>query len=378
MSDYMPDDIIADVLLRLPIDSLLRLRCVSKSWRGLIDSSDFMKMHFRTSISVTPKSNRDLKIVALTDRGTFSVLEFDDPNNCSIASAKQLDFPLSNNNRGSRGDVLQLIGSCNGLLCLTNSNGEILLWNPWIRKHRKLPSLPIEYSFGTQVSSRLGFGYDQFNDDHKIVNFVKISEIFEDEESATDQDEVYVYSLKLNFWRRIGEFAWKFPEQQPDVGALANGALHWIVKKRRWEVNNFIVSFDLKNEEFKEVMVCPRLTENAFEQHLRILDSNLCVLSYYYYAGRHRVDLSVMKEYGVETSWTKLASIKMPYDIHSLWSLTPITYLNNGRGELVIQIERDKLMACDTNTDYTEHVRIVGSAINSVASCVCLGTLVQP
>lgn len=375
MSDYIPDDIIADVLLRLPIDSLLRFRCVSKSWRGLIDSSDFGKMHSRTSISVTPKSNQDMKIVALTDRGAFSVLEFD-PNNCSIASAKQLNYP-PNNDRGSHGDVIQLIGSCNGLICLTNSNGEILLWNPWVQKHRKLPSLPIEYSLGTQVSSRLGFGYEQFNDDYKIVNFLKLSEIFEDEESARDHDEVYVYSLKLNSWKRIGEFAWKFPEQQPDVGALANGALHWIVKKR-WELNNFIVSFDLKNEEFKQVMVCPRNAENAFEQHLRILDGNLCVLSYYYFAGRYRVDLSVMKEYEVETSWTKLASIKMPYDIHSLWSLTPITYLNNSRGELVIQIERDKVMACDTYTNYTADVRIVGSATTSLASCVCLGTLVQP
>lgn len=376
MSDYIPEDIVADVLLRLPIDSLLRFRCVSKSWRRLIDSSDFVKMHFR-AFSVKPKSNQDLKIVALSERGTFSALEFD-PNNCSVASAKQLNYPpnMISNNQGSH-VVLQLIGSCNGLLCLTNSNGEILLWNPWIQKHWQLPSPPIAYSLGTQVSSRLGFGYVQFNDDYKIVNFLKLFEIFE-EESAAGQDEVHVYSLKLNSWRRIGEFPWKFPEHQPDVGAFANGALHWIVKKRQWEVNNFIVSFDLKNEQFRQVMVCPRQPHDAFEQHLRILDGNLCVLSYYYFAGRYRVDLSEMKEYGVETSWTKLVSIKMPYDIHSLWSLTPITYLKSGRGELVIQIERDKLVTCDPSTYYMENVRIVGSAASSLASCVCLGSLVQP
>ncbi|XP_047339496.1 F-box protein CPR1-like [Impatiens glandulifera] len=41
----IPDEILADILCRLPVKCLLRLRCVSKSWLSLISSSHFVKLH---------------------------------------------------------------------------------------------------------------------------------------------------------------------------------------------------------------------------------------------------------------------------------------------------------------------------------------------
>ena len=41
----LPEDIVPDILKWLPVKSLVRFRCVSKSWHSLITSSSFIHMH---------------------------------------------------------------------------------------------------------------------------------------------------------------------------------------------------------------------------------------------------------------------------------------------------------------------------------------------
>ncbi|KAI3725454.1 hypothetical protein L1987_65242 [Smallanthus sonchifolius] len=43
MSDNIPFDIQAEIMKRLPVRSLIQFRSVSKAWKSLIDSSDFIK-----------------------------------------------------------------------------------------------------------------------------------------------------------------------------------------------------------------------------------------------------------------------------------------------------------------------------------------------
>ncbi|MFS8015260.1 putative F-box domain-containing protein [Helianthus anomalus] len=42
MSDHIPFEIQSEIMNRLPVQSLLRFRLVCKSWRSLIESSDFI------------------------------------------------------------------------------------------------------------------------------------------------------------------------------------------------------------------------------------------------------------------------------------------------------------------------------------------------
>jgi len=50
---YIPIDLQINILLRLPVKSLLRFRCVSKLWCSIITSQDFGNRHFTiTSSSV--------------------------------------------------------------------------------------------------------------------------------------------------------------------------------------------------------------------------------------------------------------------------------------------------------------------------------------
>ena len=45
MSDYLPNEVIIDILKRLPADSLIRCRCVCKSWYSLISIPHFITTH---------------------------------------------------------------------------------------------------------------------------------------------------------------------------------------------------------------------------------------------------------------------------------------------------------------------------------------------
>nr|GMD46073.1 putative F-box domain-containing protein [Ipomoea batatas]GMD48964.1 putative F-box domain-containing protein [Ipomoea batatas] len=46
-SPSLPEDLIAEILSRLPVESLLRLKCVCKKWRQFIHQDDFVQKHHR-------------------------------------------------------------------------------------------------------------------------------------------------------------------------------------------------------------------------------------------------------------------------------------------------------------------------------------------
>ena len=48
-------DLVEDILSRLPVKSLIRFKCVSKACHALITSSQFTKSHFQRASSQNPK-----------------------------------------------------------------------------------------------------------------------------------------------------------------------------------------------------------------------------------------------------------------------------------------------------------------------------------
>ncbi|XBI94526.1 hypothetical protein VPH35_031148 [Triticum aestivum] len=44
---YLPDELVSEILPRLPVESLLRFRSVCKAWRGIIDEDSFLRDHLR-------------------------------------------------------------------------------------------------------------------------------------------------------------------------------------------------------------------------------------------------------------------------------------------------------------------------------------------
>ncbi|PHU13150.1 hypothetical protein BC332_20080 [Capsicum chinense] len=81
---------------------------------------------------------------------------------CPIMEETNLDYHMKNS-----GIACVIEGSVNGLICLVNEEKELFLWNPAIRKYKKLPDFRTKLKDDGQCT--YGFGYDDIHDDYKSI-----------------------------------------------------------------------------------------------------------------------------------------------------------------------------------------------------------------
>ncbi|KAL6206970.1 hypothetical protein ACLB2K_024215 [Fragaria x ananassa] len=121
------DDIIVEILLKLPAKSLLRFRCVCKSWRALISDPSFVRNHLRRvntnhfNLLVGTRWFSQADVISKQDDGGIAITE--------------LDYPVTFSDPG----CFMIYGSCNGLVCAGFENGNIIIWNPLTREFKQLP-----------------------------------------------------------------------------------------------------------------------------------------------------------------------------------------------------------------------------------------------
>jgi F-box interacting protein len=67
------------------------------------------------------------------------------------------------------------VNNCNGLVFIRKERENIVIWNPFIRKYKKLPIMHIQIPSGfiEHAHPKLAFRYDPVNDDYKVVRVVK-------------------------------------------------------------------------------------------------------------------------------------------------------------------------------------------------------------
>ncbi|KAF3958253.1 hypothetical protein CMV_016820 [Castanea mollissima] len=308
----LPHDIVLNILTRLPAKSLIRFRCVSKTWDSSITTSYFISTHLNNLAHNhdngdgdgdgyiiympwdTNSSNRAVCTVAF-DRTFDRIAEVEIPFDFTTGRA-------------------QIVGSCNGLLCLadigklTTSKIFIYLWNPSIKKFKRLPDSCLGQLGLVQLSCvTLGFAYHPENNDYKVV---RISSYPGMKPHLTDQVEVY--TLSSDSWRKIGMslranvmvYVNNFPSPMPVV----SGALHWMARVVEDECkSDMIVSFDVNSEKFR-LLGMPDGSKSIvrFQTCLASLKGKLAFLTFGQSERDYHYSMWVMREYGVLESWNQL------------------------------------------------------------------------
>ncbi|KAL3507421.1 hypothetical protein ACH5RR_032803 [Cinchona calisaya] len=291
----LPDELVNEILKRLPVKSLSRFKCVSKSWLSLISSPQFIRDHLeinrdnqRVLIKSYAGSGHSVKHCSLdcllSDEISTDVVINDYPN---------LEGPLL---------CITIVGGFDGLVCI-RANQNLFLWNPSTGKSNKLLDLGIKYD---NYCAFFGFGYDVINDDYKVV---AITCPLDEYGVAYEVLQFNVYGIKNESWRRVGEYQVGYT--RVDVGGsgfflyaggiFLNGKLHWCLRKEEGE---FICFFDLETESFGEIEI-PKFDERC-DLFFYLFQGSLCMVCW---TGVEYSDVWVMKEYGVGKSWIKMLTI---------------------------------------------------------------------
>ncbi|KAM7497707.1 hypothetical protein LguiA_022121 [Lonicera macranthoides] len=314
MSDYLPQDALIDILTRLPLKNIVQCITVCKSWYALITSPNFRNTHLNLSIS--KKESRLLIRESVEKARTgidnvqsgkeyFSV-HWDDETFDGYA---KFDFPYS-----SFTGYLRIVGSCNGLVLFSDDRvcgtKTLYLWNPSIRKFVTLPRPIVTSSSHGAYMHTVGFGFHA--NDYKVVRVVHL---LREEQGGriTVPPEVEIYELSTGSWRTIsvGKFSCVILQCGPQ--AFLNGVVHWfgtIRNKGKRKTSQLIVSFDMKNEQLGSMML-PACAEHYWDWEMRVAVYGDLLSLIHKPKDEVSCYIWVMKEYGVEKSWSKQFTIDL-------------------------------------------------------------------
>ncbi|XP_057767202.1 F-box/kelch-repeat protein At3g23880-like [Salvia miltiorrhiza] len=228
------EDLIPEILCRVAeVKSVLRFRCVSKSWRSLIDSGFFIDKHAkkarntaaahgheRVVFNARGESNQCCVWWCYLDESTPALMDMD-PTNAHLAAA-------------------HVIGHCNGLLCILDAGeGRIFLWNPATRISAELPRLE------HKRIAKCGFGWDEETCAYKV--FVGWRNDDADDEGHMIMG-ARVYSSNTNCWEQVETHGSDIYIHW--IGASSSwGKIHWLVPTGLG-FGVRLESFDLKTESF--------------------------------------------------------------------------------------------------------------------------------
>ncbi|KAK9012594.1 hypothetical protein V6N11_040639 [Hibiscus sabdariffa] len=301
----LPRELFLEILLRLPVESLMRCKCVCKYWYALISNPKFIELHL--------KYNCNNNVCVLLKRCLLTCLG-ERENMLSLVCSNgfsfvNLDVDLS---LYKKEPCLQLLGHCDGIICLSNYRDDIVLCNPATRESMVLPesSLPCYLPISNLIpqTSALGFGYDAKTHHCKVVRIVSYWE----ERSGSDlphHSRVEVYSLATGSWKEIDVKVPAHVWYSPCFETYFNGAFHWYaIDNNRNEV---ILSFHMGNEEFRVIpmpSVLP-LYDHSLCRSLLVWNGCIALVIYPREGTEKSFEIYVMKEYGVRESWTKILTI---------------------------------------------------------------------
>ncbi|CAK7337099.1 unnamed protein product [Dovyalis caffra] len=289
----IPDDVIEDILLNLPVKSLLRFKSVCKSWCSLFSKPGFARANFNKRRC----NNHDSPILrhCYTQPEVAETIDLDHK-----AEPKKLDWPF----RLSEFAFSYRFYSCtDGIFSMCWFDGNTIsmfLWNPRINKYKTLPT---PENFEKQVEY-IGFGYDSSIDDYKVVRVAWPNPI-----SPAPEFRMQVLNVKSNVWRTvhrgapyavdiitIDSFSLDFA---PIKLVHVDGALYFVAKKTTTDSTQIsvILRFDLAEESLREVSMPPSVTGDVCDLplFLEVLGGSLHLC-----AG---MNLWVMKE---ESCWVKV------------------------------------------------------------------------
>ncbi|KAL1814596.1 hypothetical protein ACET3Z_017170 [Daucus carota] len=286
----LPAELLAEIVSRTPARTIVYCKSVCKKWRNILSESYFANLHLSRSSEefIIHQGSRDDEYAILT------LIELEDESEQhDIHPDPLMRFDLGLN---FECEVMCLSGSVNGLICIEDNYEEsVYICNPITQEYIYLENPDTKKSY---LSMHYGFGFAETNNQYKVVRFY-LDRCLSTENSCPSTEGSYklgseVYTLGTATWRDLGHIP--FHISGCDIGIYVSGNLHWLADE-----DKIICTFDLDREIYQPMAAAPWGSENAFRS-LGVLKGCLCICDNTPYS---ELAIWVMRDYGVEDSWTK-------------------------------------------------------------------------
>ncbi|CAN6569095.1 unnamed protein product [Malus baccata var. baccata] len=358
----LPEELIVDILKRLPPKSLVRFRCVCKPWCSLIKSPSFVRALLKKNRAMF-QSELGTSTRVILSRYCDTLLSMESENN-NVVGTVELDFALVRNL------PYYVKGHSDGLLCVVINDGiegVAVIYNPTIQEYRKIPS-PQNFRSTREV---LGLGYDASIDDYKVVrvpsNYCRLK-------VTGYKPQVEVLELKTNFWRKIpDEDTPPFFIEHIFQSTEVNGGLYWMAEDHD-SGRCLILRFDLAEEKFKVVPPPPDESGRSIAW-IGSLKDHLCVV--------HTRRLSDVHVWGTkdDKNWSKIITTskfpRIPTKDPFLDSFRYMPLSFTKKGAVLMSVGGERFVTLDTKDNTFEHVDIKGAS-HWLQETVYCETLVSP
>ncbi|XP_071705079.1 putative F-box protein At4g09190 [Rutidosis leptorrhynchoides] len=370
MSDHIPWEIQIQIMKGFPVRSLMRFRSVSKSWKSLIDSSDFVsdynlrQTHPHIFIQYELPGDGGTKYASIVD-------DDDDDDNIPKHMFDLLAILPDSAKQMTR--QLKLVGSSQGLLCLyhdSNNDSVAIILNPWIRKCVTV-SFP-KVNFTSDYGLVVGFGVCSKTSDPKLVLVTPKKSLL------NETWKLEVYSLSWRFWR-ICSFS-KVSDllcgslKLSSHSECVDGFIYWCASNKDDDLNPswVIISFDLTNEEFgviylPDILKWYSILDLSKYRESLVLFANDCT------SAKHVYEVWMM-EGGVTKSFKKLFTINST-DYFS----KPIAISYNGEAimEMLESSTTENVNLASIKTYEPSSNRFKTTTISGICGLTCMSSYME-
>ena len=327
-SEDLPDDIICDILLRLPVKSIITCKCICKKWKNLVSDSYFVDLH----MSRSPECLLIYQCNFISEDshpGILTLVEIED----ELDHTRLLRDPFIGINMADLfpGSLIFLVGSVNGLVCLWEflwgERDKTHICNPVTREYITLPKH--QFISKNYWHPRYGFRIS-VHGEYKVIRILGYRDT-----------KIEVHTLGTDQWRSI-EVPKYFKTMQLYHGIFFKGHVCWIVFDQ-------LLSFDLDNETF-QLSPFPPLPDHKILRGLEYLGVLKGCLGLFCKTD-YELSIWVMKEHDIEKYWP-IENFHNPCTLE-LDNLFPICLVDglNGRSILMFNFhtEYDRYQEHDDN-----------------------------
>ncbi|PON47168.1 F-box domain containing protein [Trema orientale] len=365
----LPEEVVMELFSWVAPESLMRLKCVNKSWYAHINSLmkdrafvskhlDNMKKMMLSSTCilfccVPPFRHRNPDSPGQKQFKSLTVFHDDSDNHINYV-CEVFNLPAS---------LLRAMNSahafkshCNGIICVAHLQ-EIILLNPTTKEWRTLSRSCLDYDDLTAMG--VGFGYDSRANDYKIIRFGHTKFLLGRIQHFKTRAEIY--SMRSDSWREIGIHL--VFDSSPHLGneVFCKGVFYWFMR-----THNVIISFNMFDEVFHSIPLPDNLHAALYDHFISLAVWNESVAFLY-------SERSVTSAYSIEVwvmddcsggakdscTWTKKVTIRP--DLVGV--AYPLAILKND--ELLVKTANGKVILYNLHSQMLRNSNII-EGLNSV------------